>query len=115
MRKYLSYYIRNFDYPLFFVYVFLCLFGLVMIYSSSIMVALVDGKEPDYYYKKQLFNLMVAFFFFTVGAFVPYKHYSRKNIMVFMVGLITVLMFWVFFSDSVKAERGPKAGSVCSA
>lgn len=109
MRKYLSYYIRNFDYPLFFVYVFLCLFGLVMIYSSSIMVALVDGKEPDYYYKKQLFNLMVAFFFFTVGAFVPYKHYSRKNIMVFMVGLITVLMFWVFFFGFGESGTGSKS------
>jgi len=109
MRKYLSYYIRNFDYALFFDYVFLCLFGLVMIYSSSIMVALVDGKEPDYYYKKQLFNLFVAFFSFAVGAFIPYKHYSRKKIMVFMVGLITVLMFWVFFFGFGESGTGSKS------
>ncbi|MED3660277.1 putative peptidoglycan glycosyltransferase FtsW [Ureibacillus sp. FSL K6-8385] len=109
MRKYLSYYFRNFDYPLFFDYVFLCLFGLVMIYSSSIMVAMIDGHEPDYYYKKQLMNLLVAFFSFAAGAFLPYKHYSRKNVMVFMVGLILALMVWVFFFGVGESETGSKS------
>ncbi|WP_339288937.1 putative peptidoglycan glycosyltransferase FtsW [Ureibacillus sp. FSL K6-0786] len=109
MRKYISYYIRNFDYPLFFVYVFLCLFGLVMIYSSSMMVAIVNGKEPDYYYKKQLFNLVVAFFSFVLGAFFPYKHYSRKKIMMFMVGLIITLMFWLLLFGTGEAETGSRS------
>lgn len=109
MRKYISYYIRNFDYPLFFVYVFLCLFGLVMIYSSSMMVAIVNGKEPDYYYKKQLFNLVVAFFTFVLGAFFPYKYYSRKKIMMFMVGLIITLMFWLLLFGTGEAETGSRS------
>lgn len=109
MRKYLSYYIRNFDYPLFFVYVFLCLFGLVMIYSSSIMVAIVGGNEPDYYYKKQLMNLSVAFFAFVIGAFFPYKHYSSKKIMVFMVGLIISLLVGVLIFGRGEIETGSRS------
>lgn len=97
MRKYLAYYVKNFDYPLFFTYLFLSLFGLVMIYSSSMMVAIVyEEREPDYFYKKQLLNLIIASFAFVVGAFFPYKHYSNKKFMVFLLGTMLVLLFWVW-------------------
>ena len=99
MRKYIGYYIRNFDYPLFFTYVFLCLFGLIMIYSSSMMVAIVyEEAEPDHFYKKQLVNLLVASIPFLVGAFLPYKHFSNKKLMVMMtLGMIIILIWlWIF-------------------
>lgn len=97
MRKYLATYVRNFDYPLFFTYVFMCLFGLVMIYSASMMVAIVyEDASPDYFYKKQLFNLVVAGLAFLVGAFFPYKHYSNKKLMVVLLGIMLVLLFWVW-------------------
>ena len=35
MKQYIKRYAKNFDYPLFFVYIALTLFGLVMIYSAS--------------------------------------------------------------------------------
>ncbi|NLY80050.1 MAG: FtsW/RodA/SpoVE family cell cycle protein [Lysinibacillus sp.] len=109
MRKYISYYIRNFDYPLFFVFVFLCLFGLVMIYSSSIMVAIREGRPPDYYYQKQLTNLIIAFFAFIIGAFFPYKHYSNKKIMILMVTVTIILMFWIFFFGTGQVETGSQS------
>lgn len=96
MKKYLNYYVRNFDYPLFFTYLFLCLFGLVMIYSSSIMVSIVDKDgTPTYYYRKQLFNLIVAAFAFFVGAFFPYKHFSNKRIMQILLFITFILLIWV--------------------
>lgn len=109
MRKYISYYIRNFDYPLFFVYLFLSLFGLVMIYSSSMMVAIVDKRPPDYYYNKQILNLGIAFFAFIVGAFFPYKHYSKKNILKLMVSVTIVLMVWVFLFGTGEGETGSQS------
>ena len=96
MRRYLNYYVRNFDYPLFFTYLFLCLFGLVMIYSSSIMVSIVnEDGTPTYFYRKQLLNLSVAAFAFIVGAFIPYKHFSNKRIMQILTLLVFVLLAWV--------------------
>lgn len=110
MRKYISYYIKNFDYPLFFVYLFLCLFGLVMIYSSSMMVAIVyDDMPPDYYYVRQLKNLIVAAFAFIIGAFLPYKHYSNKKLMIVMVAIMFVLMFWVWNFGIGETETGSKS------
>ncbi|KGR73771.1 FtsW/RodA/SpoVE family cell cycle protein [Ureibacillus sinduriensis] len=102
MKKYLNYYVRNFDYPLFFTYLFLCLFGLVMIYSSSIMVSIVDADgTPTYYYRKQLFNLIVAAFAFFVGAFFPYKHFSNKKIMQILLFITFILLIWV----KIKGEE----------
>ncbi|PYF06437.1 cell division-specific peptidoglycan biosynthesis regulator FtsW [Ureibacillus chungkukjangi] len=96
MRKYLNYYVRNFDYPLFFTYLFLCLFGLVMIYSSSIMVSIVnEDGTPTYFYRKQLLNLCIAAFAFIVGAFIPYKHFSNKRIMQILTLMVFVLLAWV--------------------
>lgn len=65
MKQYLKRYAQNFDYPLFFTVLLLSLFGLVMIYSSSMMVAIVrEGQAPDYFYLKQVKNLTVAFLAF---------------------------------------------------
>lgn len=96
MNKYLKRYAQNFDYPLFFTVLLLSLFGLVMIYSSSMMVAIEIEKEaPDYFYVRQVKNLIVAFLAFTVAAFFPYKHYANKNIMLLLTVILIVLFTWV--------------------
>lgn len=95
MKKYFATYFRNFDYPLFITYILLCLFGLVMIYSSSMMVAITEQKPPDAYYTKQLTNLKVAALAFIVGAFFPYKHYSNKTILFMLMCVMAVLLAWV--------------------
>ncbi len=110
MRKYIAYYARNFDYPLFFTYVFLCLFGLIMIYSSSMMVAIVYEEEaPDYFYKKQLINLLVSSIPFLVGAFLPYKHFSNKKLMVTSVFGMTILLMWLWFFGVGLEQTGSKS------
>jgi len=82
MKQYLKRYAQNFDYPLFFTVLLLSLFGLVMIYSSSIMVAIViKEQDPDFFYHKQVINLIVAFLGFLGAAFFPYKHYANKKVM----------------------------------
>ncbi|UZN00307.1 FtsW/RodA/SpoVE family cell cycle protein [Lysinibacillus sp. MHQ-1] len=58
--------------PYFFTVLLLSLFGLIMIYSSSMMVAIVrEGEAPDYFYQKQITNLIVASLGFIVAAFFP--------------------------------------------
>lgn len=106
MRQYLKRYAQNFDYPLFFTVLLLSLFGLVMIYSSSMMVAIVFKEQtPDFYYNKQVTNLMVAFFGFLVAAFFPYKHYANKNIMLLLTIVLAVLFTWVKINGN-GAEEG---------
>ncbi len=96
MKQYLKRYAQNFDYPLFFTVLLLSLFGLIMIYSSSMMVAIVrEGEAPDYFYQKQITNLIVASLGFIVAAFFPYKHYANKNIMMILTIILAVLFTWL--------------------
>lgn len=108
MKKYLIRYAKNFDYTLFITVLLLALFGLVMIYSSSIMTALVDDKAPDYYYILQLRNMKVAAIGFLVAAFFPYKHYGNKIFMVsslFVLILLYILLFTVGYGrDTVGSQ-----------
>lgn len=109
MRTYTKQFIRNFDFPLFFTYLVLCLFGLVMIYSSSLVWAVGRYRlEPDYFFNRQLINLAVAFPAFFLAAFFPYKNYKRKKLMIYSVVGMLVLLFSVHFlgnGENLGAQR----------
>ena len=108
MQTYFKRFLRNFDFPLFFAYLFLTLFGLVMIYSSSLIYAVGHYKwEPDYFFRKQIFNLSIAFPAFLLAAFFPYKNYKRKKFMVFSIVSMFILLGLVHligYGDDVGAR-----------
>ncbi|AYC29122.1 FtsW/RodA/SpoVE family cell cycle protein [Paenisporosarcina cavernae] len=107
MHTYLKRYMQHFDYPLFITFVGLCLFGLVMIYSASMVWAMnVYDYAPDHFYKRQLLNLGVSIPVFLLGAFIPYKHYRRKSMMGLMLLVMFTLLFGVhFIGDEVNGAK----------
>lgn len=93
MILYIKRYLKNFDYPLFFTYFLLCLFGLVMIYSASMDWAVSRyGRAPDYFFDKQKFNLLISIPAFLIAALFPYKHLKNKTIMIFMLTVMFILL-----------------------
>ena len=75
MKKYFKLLFRNLDYSLLFTYIFLSLFGLIMIYSASQMTAIrVEGQAPDFFYNRQLSNLKLAAVFFFVALIFPFRN-----------------------------------------
>ena len=110
MKQYFKSYFRNFDYGLLFVYIFLMLFGLVMIYSSSIWVAIVyKGAEPNYYYYKQLTNIFLALIVFFMAAIIPYRNLKSKQLLLPLMILMIVLELWVTFAGHGKEETGSQS------
>ena len=108
MKRYNKIFLKNFDYPLFIAYLLLCLFGLVMIYSSSLVWAVSHYNwESDTFFRKQLINLSIAIPLFLLAAYFPYKNYKRKKIMVFsvvtMLTLLTLVHF-IGYGDDVGAR-----------
>lgn len=98
MIPYIKRYLRNFDYPLFFVYLALSLFGLVMIYSASMGWAVLNyGWEPDYFFNKQKVNLVLSIPAFILAAIFPYKHYKSRLMMQLMLFVMFTLLFLVHF------------------
>lgn len=49
--------LKSYDYPLLAVYIIVCLFGLIMVYSSSMFVAINKGYDPAIFYNSQLKKL----------------------------------------------------------
>lgn len=108
MKTYINRILRNFDYPLFAVYLLLCLFGLVMIYSASMVWAVNIYKyEPTHYYRKQIGNLAVALIAFFGASIIPYRHYRNKKFLYVVVGVmftLLVLVKIIGFGEGVGAK-----------
>ncbi|MFJ7933012.1 FtsW/RodA/SpoVE family cell cycle protein [Sporosarcina sp. NPDC096371] len=108
MKTYMKRILRNFDFPLFFVYLLLCLFGLVAIYSASMVWAVSEyGYEPDHFYIGQLRNLALAIPAFFLASLFPYQNYKRKGVMASALIVMFLFLFLVHvigFGGDVGAQ-----------
>ena len=88
--------LKSYDYSIIIVLVMLGIFGLMMIYSAS-MVSAVQGYgfESDYFFEKQKkFNsFCIAIYFYGI---VPYKIIQSNKILVPMVLVIAHWSRWSF-------------------
>ncbi|AVQ98922.1 putative lipid II flippase FtsW [Oceanobacillus sp. M65] len=88
--------LRDYDFILIITPLLLAAFGVVMIYSASMVTAVVEGHESTYYLFRQLqwFSLgLVGFIFCSIF---PYKYYHKlmKPIVLVIIGLLlAVLLF----------------------
>ncbi|MFC3211173.1 MULTISPECIES: FtsW/RodA/SpoVE family cell cycle protein [Planomicrobium] len=98
MKQYIKRYAANFDYPLLFVYLALTLFGLVMIYSASMAWSVYRyGWEPNHFFNQQIVNLALALPAFVLGAIFPYKHFSKKWMMMSILFVVFSGLILVHF------------------
>ena len=98
MKQYLKRYAANFDYPLLFAYIALALFGLVMIYSSSIAWSVnYYGYEHDHFFSKQRMNLLLALPVFVAAAIFPYKHFKSKLVLKLILAVVFTGLVLVHF------------------
>ena len=66
----------GYDIGLLFVTIFLCIFGLIMIYSASYYTATVKGLSPNYYLRKQLTSTLIGLALMLVMAWIPYRVFN---------------------------------------
>ncbi|WP_409253572.1 FtsW/RodA/SpoVE family cell cycle protein [Bacillus sp. SCS-153A] len=100
--------LKSYDYSLIAVYAFLVFFGLIMIYSAS-MVTAVEYYElsSDHFYQKQLFNIFIGFGAFLFAAAFPYKAFTRFKLPLKLVlfGTIGLLLAVHFVGDEVNGAQ----------
>lgn len=91
--------LKSYDYSLIIVIALLSLFGLVMVYSSSMVMAVQRYDVPsDFFYQKQKFNLMIAAVVFVFAALFPYKAMKSTKILgpmvlISLMGLGAIFIF----------------------
>ncbi|MBE3570910.1 MAG: FtsW/RodA/SpoVE family cell cycle protein, partial [Bacillales bacterium] len=77
---------KSYDYSLIIVMVLLSLFGLVMVYSSSMVWAVQRyGLPSDFFYQRQKMFMIGSFIVFVITAFFPYKAMKSNKILGFIV------------------------------
>ncbi|MFC4712568.1 FtsW/RodA/SpoVE family cell cycle protein [Planococcus dechangensis] len=98
MKSYIKKYAKYIDYPLLFTYLALTIFGLIMIYSSSMAWSVnYYNDSPDRFYIQQLINLAIAYPVFLMAAIFPYKHFKKKWMMATVLGVIFTGLILVHF------------------
>lgn len=88
--------LKNFDFTLMITPLLLAVFGIIMIYSASMVSAVVEGLESTYYLKKQLqwFVLgLIGFLFCSTFSYKYYQKFIKIIILVSVILLIGVLLF----------------------
>ncbi len=89
-------FLKYLDYPLIISVLLLSLFGLVMVYSASMITAVVRfHTTSDYFFKKQTWAWMIGVVVFLLTAFVPYKHYARKKFLQFIFFVMPLPLIYV--------------------
>lgn len=107
MKNYMNRILRNFDYPLFGVYLLLCTFGLIMIYSASMVWAMnIYNFEPDHFYNKQIKNLALAIPAFLAVSIIPYRHYRNKKFLYTVLAVMFALLVIVLLIGSGGDKGG---------
>lgn len=84
----------NVDLPFLFMVIGLCLFGLLMVYNSSIALAIRDFSDPLYYVKEQAKWLVLGFLSLYVCSRVRYTLWREIAVPLLLITL--VLLFAVF-------------------
>src|SRR5690625_6309509 len=80
--------LRNFDYTLLIVPILLSAFGVVIVYSSSMVTAVFEGLGSTHYLIKQLQWFILSLVFFFIFSFIPYKYYQNHTKKIIGVSIV---------------------------
>ncbi|PLT31274.1 FtsW/RodA/SpoVE family cell cycle protein [Peribacillus deserti] len=91
--------LKAYDYPVFFTVIVLCLFGLIMVYSSSMITAVARwGLADDHFYQRQKIAFVISFAAMLLTMFFPYQLYKHPRFLLAMMGGTCGLLLLVFLA-----------------
>lgn len=83
--------LKDYDFTLLITPIILSGFGIIMIYSASMVLAVVEGYESNHYLLRQLQWFAIGMVGFLFTTFFPYKKY-QKFIKLIVLGIILLLL-----------------------
>lgn len=96
--------LKYYDFTLIITPLLLTAFGLVMIYSASMVTAVVEGLESTYYLKRQAMWFGVGFVGFVFTCIFPYQHY-QKLMKIIVIAVLLMLAGVMLFGTDVNNAR----------
>lgn len=96
---------RYFDYNLIIIVVFLLVFGLVMIYSTSSYEAYLTFGEASYYLRKQLVATIAGFVLMVLIALIPYHFWEKTAWIAYFVSIALIMLIIPLGYEANGAKR----------
>jgi len=84
--------LKGYDFILLLTPVLLASFGVVMVYSSSMVSATMDGLGSTFYLKRQLMWFVLSLIVFGLTALFPYQKYRRYLKIILFLSFISLVM-----------------------
>jgi len=97
--------LKGFDFTLIFTPLLLAGFGIVMIYSASMVSSVVEGLDSTYYLVRQLQWFVVACLGFLVCCVFPYRYYQNLTKLIILVSIILLIIVLMFGDNVNNATR----------
>lgn len=105
--------LKSYDYTLIGSILLLSLFGLIMVYSSSMIVSVMRYEtDVDFFFQRQRLFLLAGILVFLVTMFIPYKLYSKPAILKSIVlgTFILLILVYIYGHTSNNAQSWIKIG-----
>lgn len=96
---------KGFDYTLIITPIVLAAFGIVMIYSASMVQAVAEGLPSTYYLSRQLSWFVISLIAFIVFCFTPYKILMRFSKLIYTLCLVLLLAVLFSGEEAYNAVR----------
>lgn len=97
--------LKGYDFTLIITPLFLAGFGLVMIYSASMVSAVVEGLESTYYLFKQLQWFIIGLIGFIFCSIFPYKRYQKFVKLIVLTSCVLLIAVLLFGDTANNATR----------
>ena len=93
--------IKGYDYTLIVIPLLLAGFGIVMVYSASMVSAVVAGLESTYFLTKQAQWFVLGLIGFIFCCFFPYKAYQKLIVPIVIIRILSLIAV-LFFGETVN-------------
>ncbi|AMG96442.1 MULTISPECIES: cell division peptidoglycan polymerase FtsW [Staphylococcus] len=111
--RYVGKYAKYIDYPLVITYIMLCLIGLIMVYSASMVPATkgtLTGGTPvsgTYFYTRQLMYVVMSFIIvFFMAFFMNVKFLQQTRVQqIMMAGIFLLLFFTLLIGKNINGSK----------
>lgn len=95
---------KDFDFTLMFSPILLAAFGMVMIYSASMVTAIVEGHSSTFFLMKQLQWFVLGLGGMIFASIFPYRKYQKMMKMIMLI-VIVLLIGVLFFGETRNNSR----------
>ncbi|MBD8070136.1 putative lipid II flippase FtsW [Bacillus sp. PS06] len=105
--------LKKFDYWLIVTILLLCSFGLLMVYSASYPIGMINYHDPNYFFSRQLKWFGLGLVAFVLAAFFPYHAYGKLSplFVVISISLLVAVLIPGIGVERNNSQRWIQLGS----